>query len=448
MAIVIPSKNIYRISQNNKVFENRIDTVSYVRTDYIIEGGEVFNSGTSFAKEDFSTNEYKSEIFKQTHDPVIEDDVYDYDIQTIFTCIYQKATFSLSGVSDLSGADAYATITTEGSLGSNLSSKGVNCIEISSEGEYDKNVVVPSTLLAGFYLEQIANRVKNLIAKSVKYVITGRGTTSQNITFYFLSRVNVSKKNYDRLTGKHVSSADVGFTTISSIGFNIDGKKESENTTEISNGTGKSPFKLNSNEFFQNETLYAGQPIGDFLASNLLYDYRNGRETASILCSISDYFDENGIPLVSTNPSVKYPLDKITVSIFSEDIVFYRTVKFSIPSPAMYDLKITYRSEHHADDQPEWFYEIVIPKGSTSASWQYYREEYTQAIIVNAQYNTKVPMSFANGMEVVPYIRSADGKDVPMSRKRDGKAKGFRIMKTKKIYDGAVWQELTLQEIL
>lgn len=53
---------------------------------------------------------------------------------------------------------------------------------------------------------------------------------------------------------------------------------------------------------------------------------------------------------------------------------------------------------------------------------------------------------FEIGDEVIPMVYGADGADRPMSRYKDGTQKVFNVVGTKFIYDGAVWQELTLQE--
>lgn len=53
---------------------------------------------------------------------------------------------------------------------------------------------------------------------------------------------------------------------------------------------------------------------------------------------------------------------------------------------------------------------------------------------------------FEIGDEVIPMVFGADGVDRPMSRYKDGTQKVFNVVGTKFIYDGAVWQELTLQE--
>lgn len=88
--------------------------------------------------------------------------------------------------------------------------------------------------------------------------------------------------------------------------------------------------------------------------------YAKGKETATIRCSISDYYDEKGEKVIATNNSNKMAFD-------------------------IYD-------------------------------------------------------------EVIPYSYGADGNDKPLSRHKDGSPKTFVVLGTRIFYDGAVWQELTLQE--
>ena len=56
------------------------------------------------------------------------------------------------------------------------------------------------------------------------------------------------------------------------------------------------------------------------------------------------------------------------------------------------------------------------------------------------------PMTFEIGDEVIPMIYTANGKDEPMSKKKDNSPKVFRIVGREMIYDGAVWQIIYLQE--
>ena len=55
-------------------------------------------------------------------------------------------------------------------------------------------------------------------------------------------------------------------------------------------------------------------------------------------------------------------------------------------------------------------------------------------------------MTFQNGDEVIPMVCGADGKDRPLSQK-NGEPKVFKVLGVKCFYDGAVWQEISLQEV-
>ena len=61
--------------------------------------------------------------------------------------------------------------------------------------------------------------------------------------------------------------------------------------------------------------------------------------------------------------------------------------------------------------------------------------------------NSTGKMSFDIGDKVIPMVYGADGKDRPMSTYQDGSAKVFQVLGSKIYYDGAVWQELYLQEV-
>lgn len=61
--------------------------------------------------------------------------------------------------------------------------------------------------------------------------------------------------------------------------------------------------------------------------------------------------------------------------------------------------------------------------------------------------NSTDKMSFKMYDQVIPMVYGADGKDRPMSLYQDGAPKVFQVLGSKIYYDGAVWQELSLQEV-
>lgn len=148
------------------------------------------------------------------------------------------------------------------------------------------------------------------------------------------------------------------------IQFTFHGETRFLNVAEmieyIGDKDGKQVFSIDNNELLQTSNVYSGQNAIQKAFGKTLSQYINGKETAVIRCSISEYKDEN------------------------------RIVK-------------------------------IDPKTSTK-------------------------MMFAIGDEVIPMVYTANGIDRPMSIYKDGSKKVFRVVGMNPYYDGAVWQELTIQE--
>lgn len=132
----------------------------------------------------------------------------------------------------------------------------------------------------------------------------------------------------------------------------------------VTYGSGNKPHALSGNELLQDSGKVRYQdntivPIAEHLANNVLVEYKNGKETATLLCDINDYYNESGEKVIDAN---------------GDEMVF-----------RLHD-------------------------------------------------------------QVIPMVFGANGKDQPMSKYQDNSAKVFEIVGSKIFYDGAVWQELTLQE--
>ena len=89
--------------------------------------------------------------------------------------------------------------------------------------------------------------------------------------------------------------------------------------------------------------------------------------------------------------------------------------------------------------------------------WQNGKETATIRVSINNYYDTdgnialsitdeSKPMLFKNGDMVIPYVATPNG-DRPMSSNPDGTPKEFLVTGVTLISDGAVWQELQLQEV-
>jgi hypothetical protein len=86
------------------------------------------------------------------------------------------------------------------------------------------------------------------------------------------------------------------------IEFNIYGNtvgiKLEDNT--VSFGTGNKPFSLDGNELLQDSATTNGKLTTQHLAENILAQYKNGKETATILCDIGEYYNQQGEKAIST----------------------------------------------------------------------------------------------------------------------------------------------------
>lgn len=150
-----------------------------------------------------------------------------------------------------------------------------------------------------------------------------------------------------------------------SIVMKVEGVKKDFPETNKSYGQEtdtRNRFSINGNELFQTTSRFGGEnsysPYG-WSVERILTNYSNGRETAIVRCSISDYFDTVGVKMI--------------------DIC-------------------------------------------------------------------KQKMTFDINDIVIPFVFGENGSDVPLSKK-NGEARSFAVVGLKFIYDGAVWQELTLQEV-
>ena len=176
-------------------------------------------------------------------------------------------------------------------------------------------------------------------------------------------------------SGQYTGSGTQEVYTPESIEITFYGNTIGINLTEgaVAYGDGNMPYSLNGNELLQDSATVNGVPLTKYLADNVLQQYENGKETATILCDISDYYEY---------------------------------------APTAQNLKGN----------------KIISVGKIASSESY-------------------PMTFKIQDQVVPMTFGANGKDKPMSLKKDGTPKVFSVVGVEMIYDGAVWQKLSLQEV-
>lgn len=236
--------------------------------------------------------------------------------------------------------DLSATITVDFTSNNNFDS--INFSEIVEKGvEYfNANITFDTSVTT----TELKADVKNTINNDGTITLTG------SFTEYEVSDLDVTI--YGNTVG--ISLTDGSITYI---------KDSSGNTVK---GVGNKPHSLSRNELLQDSATTNSNLTTKELAENVLTQYETGKETATLLCDINEYYDYDNNAL------------KISVK------------------------------------------------------------------------NNGLPMTFKIGDEVIPMVSNytyGNKDDKPMSKHKDGiTPKVFIICGIEKIYDGAVWQKLYIQE--
>lgn len=353
MAIIIPSKNIYQ-RDNKKMIDNAIANVSFNENIYnrnVIE---------MYSEENAST--LSTESHTQTY-------VGDWGtggeakrVRFELDCVYHLYTFTATASEAIRDDEIrlLTYITTQG----NTQAGNFDNYEYLAKQQYIDYTIdnIPLPIPASTDYSEIAEFCNEKIKEKLVFSIESINNYRIDTALSYLKSINVY------LVEETIANGVWGSTTRNQIGVypNVTGLQLSlflnySQVVKTAKTIGKTGLTnaLSENELLQDKTLISGQKASEFISNAILTSYKNGKETATLLCDISNYYDENG--------------NKV-ISIDSENMSF-----------RLYD-------------------------------------------------------------EVIPMLFNYDGRDVPMSRKKDGSTKTFIVVGSNIFYDGAVWQKLSLQE--
>ena len=486
MAIIIPSKNIYK-TINPKVIDNVVDNVSVGTSKYGLEHIpnqpiKEINVSKGFSaieptqvdyKEEtilgYVTRtyanlfprylkEYKVEIPKLANNVLIEEIYQGVNAQgkpnikySVFY-EYTETKYEGSYVYDggISNPTVLSTKTTEGE--GEIPNPYLNVLnEIEKEGT---NIPSIGTNLVANIIIDLTNHT-NLSSLDISY---NKETDKYEATVTVLSGLETFWA-YQLGDNKAFGIEKKYIPETVSIYFNgaISTLKLSNDTTTY--GGGNKPLSLSGNELLQDSATVGETPLTEHLANNVLNQYASGKETATILCSISDYYDENGNIAISDSQKEVIPkiVDAYTFTETANN--FYSAIIFVALDKAYdFDIEVTFTSVSvYINNIPQFVGEVTvkIPKG-TRETYQYFFNQGdvsnypTIEIVFNKELyfitTKELPMSFHIGDVVVPYIYGANGKDRAMSNYKNGKPKEFYVTSSKVYYDGAILQELSLLE--
>ena len=288
MAIIIPSRHTYNL-ENDKIIDNKIDGVSYSQIAIEDKKSDLWTAvsisasateTTSISYGDYvevsSTIRKRVKVEKTTQQRKITMSGYTPPIDINWDKAYWEFRQNLTD--NLAGTDSLNELV----IPNNISSPpAVPSFNIGNEAlisyakqlwkyGFDANIAEGTSPTAFIYC------YSHIILSIVTETLSS-GNWKQTET----------KKVYD--TSATLYS---GNTNSPVLRFYIDNSYDVKSTITV--GNSKSAYSLPSNDLFTNTATVSNQKLGDYVANQIIAEYANGKETATLLCSISNYYDENG----------------------------------------------------------------------------------------------------------------------------------------------------------
>lgn len=498
MAIIIPSKNIYEIS-NNKVLDNKIKKIE-VNASEVVPDNEydttVHNEKVTPTISDF--HEYWGEHAAKSVKINPMDETTGYmDLYVAYLKIhpqYVRKTLHIpklkfksyidyiySGVDDNDNANIKVSVKARKTYGTATGSYNIDYAEGSNvrvettsfeNTEKDTYTISEENIEYNYThsfgsgkhneitveLKSLFDDISQSNIKSDSLKIESDDNDNYVITLVFLSgyeRTTLSGFKMDAVIGDfelplvgdcekyEFLEADI---TINGDTIGIDLTEKPFVYGESTNS--KAIFSIENNELIQTSTE-EGFDIPKIIANKTISQYANGKETAEIRCSISDYKNED------ESYAIRIPKNKSEIN--TEDILVTTdlsngTVVVKTLSPMFYDVKVTGTCAYKIINGifPIFKdFEVILKSGQYTATKNIleYPSSYAEMTLQNVKkelYGFR--MQFQDGDIVIPYVLGANGIDKPMSLNKDNAPKAFEVISTEIYYDGAVWQNLVLQE--
>ena len=393
MAITIPSKNIYGSPSNNKIIKNKIDNIS-VEQKIVSPNNEYGVTVFNEKKLDLSTTQSVGSDEK-----------------------YESTGFSQTGggVTAITGAMWYAKADTKSIY------KTTIFIPILQKNKYVSDISVG-----------VDKNGENNINVNV-YGLVSKGTASANWDAQYNQN---AQGNFD------ITIGDINYNQTESSEQNFSIPKNIDKTYSAGAYELKAYLDISNIGNLSTTTAEKVQ-IGNIDYYKMYIETLCSVRTVSMGGSFSQYYNQfslSGEYETYTPKHIEITVYGNTIGISLEDGIYEYKVGQNNPysfrgNELLQDSATTLSSSSVRVDVAEHLAKSVYS--------EYKNGKETAVIRCSIPENLLV---FNIGDEVIPMVYGADGADRPMSRYKDGADKVFVVVGTKFIYDGAVWQEITLQE--
>lgn len=322
MAIIIAAKQIYEIVSNDKILDNDIPDINGSENQPSIDEATLLNLYlTIYRKEvdkDASTDdEIKYKYTEQTENnsvaPLINDLRYTNVIGSAQGNWYLYYKFEISMPYDVSlNNDSTCFMTVNGKdIRNQLSTGGVI-----SPSEYEYKLRLQGSTSSSVNPFNVYDSVADYENKffdfdeedniiGIKYYSSPNVNGIDRIGAGIIFNRNIEDE-YKKGTAVFCaivykySKDTVG--TYHALTYQIEIKNNvvGFSTVEHESNTTKNIYAIDGNEFYQTGTTYNGTNIFQNNSQNIIDEWDKGKETATLKCSIGEYYDENNNLVIST----------------------------------------------------------------------------------------------------------------------------------------------------
>lgn len=316
MAIIIPSKNIYE-RENKKIIDNAIENINFQENIYtynIIQLYEnenimydsILNKHITFLGEWGTGGEAKRVRFE------LECTFEEYSIIGNSSDIIRKDEIKLQTNITTSGNEIAGDFNNYEYLAKNKSP--------SYEME-DIPLPIPFSTNYNEIAEFANEKIKNNICYT--YEISDNNLkvfvniySLKSITVYLAEEI-LNNGVWGEYSKKEINVSPIMTNFFVFLYLNY----STINSTAITIGKNGFSYQLRKNELLQKDTLIGEERISNYISQSILSSYKNGKETATLLCSISDYYNEEGEKVISIDSErMSFRMyDKVLPMVYSID---------------------------------------------------------------------------------------------------------------------------------
>lgn len=417
MAIIIPSRNIYE-KNHNKIRDNVIDNVE-------IDGTEVLPD-----------NKYDEVVASLSY--TITDDITQME-QNSEKNRFKVASDSVSSGSGASGTNYYA-----------FAYLDIKAIYVNLSVTIQRQTQI-GQVITKIKTSKTVDSSGNIIP-DIKYSVSGTTYTQPISATYTWTQYSTDEILSDINREDEDLRVDTGTLTLNDIPYEYFFKNPDRTqatakiTSDLTNKTDIVDVKVNETEEYYTMDLYClvGTRIDEMGGYETKNQY-NMQQTTTILNGTSIYQYPRDIELTFYGNTFGINLVDKTVKIGSGNHPFSIGGDNELLQTSNYIDTVDCK----AIDTDYGKTLTKYSNGKETATLlcsisDYYDKNGNKVIAID---NSTNKMCFRMYDEVEPYVFGANGQDKPLSRNKDGSPKQFQVLGVKPIYDGAVWQELTLQEV-